>query len=71
MTVIVFDVGTTGTRKDHHQIIEQDFEDANPNSFFFMVGDVAPFKLVDWSQYGNDVMGARSIALSDIVNALD
>ena len=53
------------------QIIERDFEDANPNSFFFIVGDVAPFKAVDWSQYGNDVMGARTIALSDIVQAIE
>ena len=53
------------------QIIERDFEGANPNSFFFMVGDVAPFKAVDWSQYGNDVMGARTIALSYIVQAIE
>ena len=53
------------------QIIERDFEDANPNSFFFVKGNVAPWKQVDWSKLGNDVMGARSIALSDIVQALE
>ena len=53
------------------QIIERDFEDANPNSFFFIKGDVAPFKKVDWLKLGNDGMGARSIALSDIVAAIE
>lgn len=53
------------------QIIERDFENANPNSFFFIIGDVAPWKRVNWLEYGNDVMGARTIALSDIVQALE
>lgn len=53
------------------QIIERDFENANPNSFYFFKGDVNQFKLVDWSQYGRDVMGSYSISLSDIVAAIE
>lgn len=52
------------------QIITQGFEQANPNSFFFIRGDVEPWKQIDWSQYGNDVMGARNISKADIASAL-
>jgi hypothetical protein len=52
------------------QIITQDFAAANPNSFFFVRGDVTPWTKIDWSQLGNDVMGARSIAKADIAQAL-
>lgn len=52
------------------QIITQDFDQANPNSFVFVRGDVKPWMRVDWSQYGNDVMGARSISRADIAQAL-
>ena len=52
------------------QIITQGFELANPNSFFFVRGDVAPWQAVDWSEYGNDVMGARSISKADIAGAV-
>jgi hypothetical protein len=52
------------------QIITQDFAAANPNSFFFVRGDVTPWTKIDWSQLGNDTLGARSIAKSDIAQAL-
>jgi hypothetical protein len=52
------------------QIVTQDFADANPNSFFFIKGDVAPWQAVDWSEYGNDVMGARNISKADIAGAV-
>lgn len=52
------------------QIILHDFEDANPNSFMFVVGDPNPWQRVDWSEYGNDVMGARTISTVDISRAL-
>jgi len=52
------------------QIITQDFEDANPNSFFFVKGAVAPWQAVDWSRLGNDVMGSRYISKNDIAKAL-
>ena len=51
------------------QIVTQDFESANPNSFFFVRGDVTPWQAVDWSQLGNDVMGARNISKADIAKA--
>lgn len=52
------------------QIITQGFEQANPNSFFFVKGDVEPWNKIDWTQYGNDVMGARNISKTDIASAL-
>lgn len=52
------------------QIITQDFDAANPNSFFFVRGDVAPWQKVDWSQLGNDVMGSRYIGKDDIAKVL-
>lgn len=52
------------------QIITQDFADANPNSFFFIRGDVTPWQKVDWSQLGNDVMGSRYISKADISKVL-
>lgn len=52
------------------EILQHDFAYANPNSFFFIKGDVTPFKMVAWSKYGNDVMGSRSISLADIVSAI-
>ena len=52
------------------QIVTQNFADANPNSFFFVKGDVAPWQKVDWSQLGNDVMGSRYISKVDIATAL-
>ena len=52
------------------QIITQGFEQANPNSFFFVKGDVTPWSKIDWTQYGNDVMGARNISKADIASAL-
>lgn len=52
------------------QIITQDFENANPNSFFFVKGDVNPWQEIDWSQLGNDVMGSRYISKADIARVL-
>lgn len=43
----------------------------NPRSFFYVKGNRAEFERVDWSQYGNDVMGARSLSQAEIVKALD
>jgi hypothetical protein len=52
------------------QIITQGFETANPNSFFFVRGDLAPWQAVNWTEYGNDVMGARNISKADIAGAV-
>ena len=52
------------------QIVTQDIALTNPNSFFYIQGDVTPFQGVDWRQWGNDVMGARSISKADIARAL-
>lgn len=52
------------------QIVTQDISQTNPNSFFYIKGNIAPFQRVDWRQYGNDVMGARSISKADIAKAL-
>jgi len=52
------------------EIITKDFEQANPNSFFFIKGDVTPWQQVDWRQWGNDIMGSRSISQTDIARAL-
>ena len=52
------------------QIITQGFETANPNSFFFVRGELAPWQAVDWNEYGNDVMGARNISKADIAGAV-
>jgi len=49
-------------------------EGTNPNSFYYVKGDqrvLNAFKNVDWTQLGNDVMGARSISMSDIVKAVE
>jgi hypothetical protein len=52
------------------QIVTQNFDNANPNSFFFVKGDITPWTKIDWSQYGNDVMGARNISKADIAALL-
>lgn len=52
------------------QIVTHDFAEANPNSFFFIKGDVKPWLSVDWKQLGNDVMGARNISKADIAREL-
>lgn len=43
-------------------------------SFYYIKGDNAAlraFKSVDWSELGNDVMGARSISQPDIITAVE
>ena len=43
-------------------------------SFYYIKGDNAAlraFKSVDWSEYGNDVMGSRSISQPDIITAVE
>ena len=48
--------------------------ETNPNSFYYIKGDSAAlraFKSVDWSQLGNDVMGARSISQPDIIKSVE
>lgn len=52
------------------EIITQNIEQTNPNSFFYVKGDPNLFRQVDWSEYGNDVMGARSISQADVVQAV-
>lgn len=52
------------------QIVTQDIELTNPNSFFYIKGDIKPFQQINWRDYGNDVMGARSISKADIAQAL-
>jgi predicted RNA methylase len=55
------------------EIFTAGFAAANPNSFIFMRASpdvIHKLQSVDWSQYGNDVMGARSIAQSEIAAAL-
>jgi hypothetical protein len=52
------------------QIVTQDIALTNPNSFFYIKGDVKPFQQINWRDYGNDVMGARNISKADIAQAL-
>ena len=55
------------------EIITDNFSQANPNSFFFVKARpevLQAFQRVDWRQYGNDVMGARSISIQDINSAI-
>lgn len=55
------------------EIITQNLEATNPNSFFYLNVDsptLRKLQSIDWSEYGHDVMGARSISQSDIVKAI-
>lgn len=55
------------------EIITQNLETTNPNSFFYLKVDqptLGKLQTIDWSEYGHDVMGARSISQSDIAKAL-
>lgn len=52
------------------EIVTQNIEQTNPNSFFYIKGNVSPFQKVNWLDYGNDVIGARSISKADIISAL-
>lgn len=55
------------------EIITQNIEQTNPNSFFYIVVDNPTLKKlqsVNWREYGEDVMGARSISQQDIINAI-
>ena len=42
----------------------------NPNSFIYVRGPVEPWQEVNWREYGNAVMGARSISRNEIADAL-
>lgn len=53
------------------EVVTQDIEATNPNSFYYIDGDPAPFQQADWSGYGRDMMGARSITKAEIVREID
>ena len=42
----------------------------NPNSFIYVRGPVEPWQEVNWREYGNAVMGARSISRNEIADGL-
>lgn len=52
------------------QIIIGDLSTLNPNSFMYVIGDPRPWQRIDWKEYGNDVMGSRTISTADIAHAL-
>lgn len=52
------------------EIVTQNIEQTNPNSFFYIKGDPRVFQQVNWKEYGNDVMGARSISQADVAQAV-
>ncbi len=55
------------------EIITQNIEATNPNSFFYVKATPEmfnKFKSINWREYGHDVMGARSISQADIAGAL-
>jgi len=55
------------------EIVTQNLEQTNPNSFFYLNVDrptLSKLQAVDWSEYGEDVMGSRSISQNDIISAL-
>lgn len=51
-------------------VVGDEVKDTNPNSFFYIKGDPALFRKVDWSKMGHDVMGSRSISKAEIVDAV-
>lgn len=55
------------------QIVTTDIELTNPNSFVYIKTTpemLRKFQSVDWSQYGHDVLGARSISRAEMAQAL-
>ena len=49
----------------------QEIVQTNPNSFIYVNGPVEPWQKVDWrNNYGNEVMGARSISRKEIAHGL-
>ena len=49
----------------------QEIVQTNPNSFIYVNGPVEPWQKVDWrNEYGNEVMGARSISRKEIAHGL-
>jgi hypothetical protein len=56
------------------EIITQNIEQTNPNSFFYIKATPEMYdklRSVNWREYGEDVMGARSISQADIAKALN
>jgi hypothetical protein len=56
------------------EIITQNIEQTNPNSFFYIKATPEMYdklRSVNWREYGEDVMGARSISQGDIAKALN
>jgi hypothetical protein len=55
-------------------VVTQGIEHTNPNSFFYIKTTperIRQFQTIPWREYGNDVMGARSISQADIARALN
>lgn len=56
------------------QIVTQDIENTTRSTFFYIKANdptvLQDFQAVDWKQYGNDGMGARSISQDDIARAV-
>jgi hypothetical protein len=55
------------------QVVKPD-QVPNPNSFFYINGDdkaLSAFLRVDWKELGNDVMGARNLSQTDIIQAVE
>lgn len=56
------------------EVVDTNIENTNPNSFYYVAGDERvreAFEQVDWSEYGQDAIGARYITKAEIVAAVE